>query len=305
MEWPKQNTGTFAVPGCVQCCTETLTNKYEVRVNEDNSYFWCGGNPSLDGSSSSTLYRTVSWGGSISTAYSNDGCATTEATVVNAYSGSSTISYGYFAPGDPDACSGTLTMTTDGSTTGESNAWNPALSSPIGAGGLTGSSTATSETLSGDGECVASGGLYGSALSTGSATASLSNPFTEDAAIAWRDANYGGRSAWFEVDPADTLWSSGYQPAVGPFVAAHNYVFEHMTVEYRVTRTGYTPGASYNVTMELYRSVWGASSWSLYATVETTLVADFFGRLILTGTAPLARGYSTFPDSSTFTATPA
>lgn len=302
IEWPKQNTWTFAVPTCVQCCTMTVVDKYEVRVDVLPEYH-ISGIAGFDGASY-TLYKTVTWGGGFDTQYSNDGCETFEASSNTSYSGSSTINYGYDLYG-PDGTSGTLTMTTDGSVTGESNAINPDLQSPIGAGTISGTSTATTETMSGDETCTPIGGTFSQAKTSGTATATLSNPATEDGGLAWRDANYPGRGDWFEVSKTDRLWSSTFEPLHGSFSGVAAATFMHMTVEYRITKGGYNPGSSYNCSIKLYRASWDTDDWSEYATVEDTIVASPEGNLIFTGTAPLARGYRTFPDASSFTATPA
>lgn len=201
MEWPPQNSTTFAVPLCVQCCTFTPPDKYEASFTNVNGYPMVG-TPSMDGSASGKLYRTVTWSGGFTVQYSNDGdCATTEATSSVSYSGTSTRNF------DGVTSTGTVTGSMDGEVFAEMEATSPGLLLPSGLPlDMVSTQTETTDSWSGTGECYPTGGgLYPNGRAVGTATATLSNVCTEEAAIAWMQGQAPGWSAW-EVFPMDAFW---------------------------------------------------------------------------------------------------
>lgn len=299
MEWPPQNTGLFGVPFCVQCCTYAPPDKYEASFTNVNGYPMVG-TASLDGSASGKLYRTVTWSGGFTVQYSNDGdCATTEATSSVSYSGTSTRNF-------DSGSTGTVTGSMDGEVFAEMEATSPGLLLPSGLPlDMVSTQTETTDSWAGSGECYSTGGgIYPNGRAVGTATATLSNVCTEEAAIAWAQEQTPGWSAW-EVFPMDAFWDyafrSEYQAST-PGVEG-GYVWGRM--KFRRTKGGFTPGASYVCTMEAYRAVAETYDFALYATLEGTLTADASGTLVWEGEVPFARGYSTWLKARSFTATPA
>ena len=300
MEWPPQNSTTFAVPMCVQCCTYVPPDKYEASFTNASGYPMVG-TASLDGSASGKLYRTVTWGGGFTVRYSNDGdCATIETTSTVSYSGTSTLNF------DGTTSVGTVTGTMDGIVFAEMEATSPGLILPSGLpSDMVSTQTETTDSWAGTGECSPiSGSIYPAGRAYGTGTATLSNVCTEEAAIAWAQEQAPGWSAW-ETFPMDASWDyafrSEYQAATPGVVGG--YVWQRM--EFRRTKGGFTPGVSYVCTMEVYRAVAETYDFALYATLEETLTADSSGTLVWEGEVPFARGYSTWIKARSFAATPA
>lgn len=300
MEWPPQNTTTFAVPLCVQCCTFTPPDLFEASFTNATGYPMVG-TASMDGIESGKLYRTVTWSGGFTVQYSNDGdCATTEATSSVSYSGTSTRNF------DGVTSTGTVTGSMDGEVFAEMEATSPGLLLPSGLPlDMVSTQTETTDSWSGTGECYPTGGgLYPNGRALGTATATLSNVCTEEAAIAWAQEQVPGWSIWESVE-MDASWDyyhkSEYQAST-PGVEG-GYVWQRM--KFRRTKGGFTPGASYVCTMEAYRAVAETFGFALYATIEETLTADASGTLVWEDEVPFARGYSTWIKARSFTATPA
>jgi len=300
MEWPPQNTTTFAVPLCVQCCTYVPPDKYEASFTNANGYPM-EGTPSMDGSASGKLYRTVTWSGGFTIQYSTDGdCATIETTSTVSYSGTSTLNF------DGTTSVGTVVGSMDGDVFAEMEATSPGLILPSGLpSDMVSTQTETTDSWSGTGECYPTGGgLYPNGKAFGTASATLSNVCTEEAAIAWAQEQAPGWSAW-EVVTMDASWDyafkSEYQAATPGVVGG--YVWQRM--KFRRTKGGFTPGAQYVCTMEAYRAPAETYDFALYATLEETLMADSSGTLVWEGEVPFARGYSTWIKARSFTATPA
>lgn len=300
MEWPPQNSTTFAVPMCVQCCTYVPPDKYEASFTNANGYPMVG-TDSLDGSASGKLYRTVTWSGGFTVQYSNDGdCATIETTSTVSYSGTSTRNF------DGVTSTGTVTGYMDGNAFAEMEATSPGLILPSGLpSDMVPTQTETTDSLAGTGECSSiSGGTYQKGRAYGTGTATLSNVCTEEAAIAWAQEQAPGWSSWGSVS-MDAFWDyyhrSEYQAST-PGVEG-GYVWGRM--KFRRTKGGFTPGAQYVCTMEAYRAVAETYDFALYATLEETLTADASGTLVWEDEIPFARGYSTWVKARSFTATPA
>lgn len=302
MIWPPQNTGRFAVPMCVQCPTYVPPDKYEVSATNANGYQMVG-TPSMDGSASGKLYRTVTWSGGFTIQYSPDGdCATIETTSTVSYSGTSTRDF------DGTTATGTLTGSKDGNVFAEMNATAPWLVLPSDLpDDMVSTQTETTDSWSGTGECytvAGGGGTYPMGKANGTGTATISNVCTEADAIAWQAEQAPGWSDWLEasMDPVvDYVAISIYEASV-PGVES-GYAWGRM--KYRRTKGGFTPGAKYVCTMEVYRAPATTYDFELFATLEETLTADASGTLVMEGETPFARGYSTWVKARSFTATPA
>ncbi len=299
MEWPPQDTGRFAVPFCVQCCTFEPVDKYEISGSANTGYMMVG-TPNPDGSGTS-LFRTVTWSGGFSIQYSNEeDCSIVELTSTASYSGASTNGFDM-------SISGSVVLYQDSALIAETNIDAPSLVAPNGmpddtAGGTTGST----EYLDGTGECyvVSGGSIYPLGRATGQAVATFSNICTEEDSIAWYDAEYPGWDSWsnaFMDSLWDYVWTSGYQPAPPATVGW----YRHGRMRFRRTKSGYTPGARYICQMQVERTAYGEGAWALYATIETTLDADASGTLTWEGETPFARGYETWVKARSFTAVPA
>lgn len=76
---------------------------------------------------------------------------------------------------------------------------------------------------------------------TGTATATLSNPVSESAAIAWAESEYPGWSDWFGVVPTDRTWSSFWQA----YVPGQGGQYSYLKVNFRRIKGGFTPGNEY------------------------------------------------------------
>lgn len=294
-EWPPQNTGLFAPPMCVVCCTESVVDSVEFAFSNVTFYTMVG-IAGFDGTAG-VLYRTMSWSGSITTSYSNDGdCGTTERTNVASYSGSTSV-------GLDGNISGECQISEGGTLTVQQNFSNPYLVAPqTGGGNLTSTDSDTTQTLTGDGSCMPSGGDFNNAKATGTATAVLSNICSETAAIGYAESAAPG---WKEfesssVSSPDWTYASTWWPSSN-YAAQYPYA----RTKFRRMKGGFIPGRSYNVSMQVLRGPYGATSGDLYATISGTLTADGFGVLTWEAETPFARGYSTMIDPSTFTATPA
>lgn len=299
MDWPPQDTGMFAVPFCVQCCTFVPVDKYEIAASANTGYMMVGvSNP--DGSGTN-LFRTVSWSGGFTIEYSYDeNCSPVEATSTATYGGSSTKEFDL-------STTGTVTLYQDSVLIVETNIDAPSLVAPTGMpDDTTGGATSNTEYLDGSGVCapVSGGGTYPAGKADGQAVATYSNECTEEASIAWYEAAYPGWNDWSEafMDSGwDYNWISMYQIATPATVGWYN----HMRLKFRRTKSGYTPGASYVCQMQVERTAYGMGAWTLYATMETTLTADATGTLTWEGETPFARGYETWVKARSFTATPA
>lgn len=299
-EWPPQDTGLFAVPFCVQCCTFVPVDKYEISTTNATGYLMVG-TPGWDGMAN-VLYRTVSWSGGFTTRYSNEGdCSVTEATQTTTYSGSSTRNLSDFV-----TSTGTCIGQIDGVTFAEVEATNPVLAlPPISYDGLANTQTETTDSWAGTGVCVASGGgMYGHERTTGTATATLSNVCTEEVSIAYQGEAFPGWSDWSEY-PMDSVFDYGALATYEASTPGVEGYLQWFRMKYRRTKGGFTPGASYVCTMEVYRAPGVTYDFVLYATMEITLTADATGTLTWEGETPFARGYSTWVKARSFTATPA
>ena len=299
MDWPKQNTGLFAVPLCVQCCTYVPPDKYEISSTNVTGYLMVG-TASMDGSASGKLYRTVTWSGGFTIQYSND-CSTVEATSTVSYSGSSTRNLGDFV-----TSAGTVIGQMDGVTFAEVEATSPGLALPsISPNGLTSNQTETTDGWSGNGNCVASGGgFYNNERITGTATAILSNICTEEVSLAYQAEQFPGWADWTDY-PMDEFWDYVASATYTASTPGSEGYYAWVRMKFRRTKGGFTPGASYVCTMEAYRAPAGTYEYVLYATMETTLTADAAGTLVWEGETPFARGYGTWVKARSFTATPA
>lgn len=301
MEWPKQNTGRFSVPMCVQCPTYVPPDKYEISSTNATGYPMFG-TVSMDGSASGKLYRTVTWGGGFTIQYSNDGdCGVIETTSTVSYSGSSTRSF------DGTSSTGTVTGIKDGDVFAEMEATSPGIVLPSDMpDDMISAQTETTDSWAGTGECytvAGGGGVYPMGKANGTATATLSNVCTEEEAIAYETGRLPGWEEWstYPMDPGfDYIAASVYQIAT-PGVEG---VYEWMRMKYRRTKGGFTPGAQYVCTMEVYRAPATTYDFALFATLEETLTADASGTLVMEGETPLARGYSTWVKARSFVATP-
>ena len=297
MEWPLQDTGVFAVPMCVQCCTYTPPDLYEIASTNASGYIMVG-TPGWDGMAG-VLYRTVTWSGGFQIRYSSEGdCSDLVSTSTVTYSGTSTRNLSDFV-----TSTGTVTGTIDGSVFAEAEATSPGLALPsISPEGIANSQTQTTDSWSGNGECV--GGYMYMERTTGTGTATLSNVCTEEISLAYRSELSPGWEDFSEY-PMDASWdyvaTASYQPAT-PGVEGS---YEWLRMKYRRTKGGFIPGAEYVCTMEVYRTVFGAGDWALYATLEETLTADATGTLIWEDEIPFARGYSTWVKARSFSAIPA
>lgn len=294
-EWPPQDTGLFAVPFCVQCCTYVPVDKYEIASSVNTGYSMVGAVPP-DGSNS-LLYRTVTWSGGFNIELSNDGCYSLEATSTVSYSGTSTANFDW-------TTTGVVTGVQDGNTFAEATIGNPYLAASPVSGMAENSETLTTDTWTGTGECVALGGLYNNGRTTGTATASFSNVCTEEASIAWHESTYPGWEAWSEAF-MEEFWDYYWQATYAAAPAGTVGWYTHQKMKFRRTKGGFTPGVAYTCTMEVYRAPAGTYDFVLFATMETELVADATGTLAWEGETPFAREYSTWVKARSFTATPA
>lgn len=281
MIWPPQNTGRFAVPVCVQCCSLPVifTVGQRTKVFDELTQF-CG-TAGFSGLATTGRYRTETWGGMLLVELSNDG-VTVDDTVTFTYSG-------FVDCRSPGSCA------SDGF-----NDWcfppgGGLVLSGVPSEGFSLTSSNTSMSAIGSGDWVSYSGLYNLCRVTGTATSSLSSFWTMADVTAYIDSL--GWDAW---DDSGSV-SVGVVVVWDAFTGSPGV---YQPKQFRIRKNGYSPSSSYECSVEVYRKPIGGS-YALYATLTDTVVSDSNGLLEFSGDVPNAEGYETWIKSDTFLATPA
>jgi len=162
-----------------------------------------------------------------------------------------------------------------------------------GTAGLDCSSTSTSVTQSGDGECNNSSGGAGWIRLSGTATRTYSDERTvADALDDWVAGNPEGPTS----PPDFTEWGEGECSAM---YAAGTTSFTRRDAKWRIRTRGNTqllPSTSYDFTVEYWRRPIGGAeeTWELYQTLNLSATSDATGNIATSETTiPNADGYIT------------
>ena len=113
----------------------------------------------------------------------------------------------------------------------------------------------------------------------GEVTCTLSDEDTATDVEARVDAaDYGD---WGEADNCRSAW------------AFSDDANEYTLAQWRVKKALLIPLTEYQVTIEMWRSVYGADTFALYSTVVATETTDVDGNFVVSGDIPVADGYET------------
>ena len=271
MEWPKQDTGLFAVPLCVFCALPGLL--YRSRGGE----LYVQGIFSLDGIGNN-VYRGYSISGSITQeiyASNEEGdilCFELLWSDTWTCSGSYML---YPSPSDP---------------TGETMEVVDSVSCSGGGGGFcyNESWSETSYVWTGCGGCLTRTDGYNE-HTVGTVTETASGLLSETDAISHLET-YGAFSDWQDAPTHAAFGSRAY--GVLHYEGFH---FTYWDVEWKLVRPGLTPGVEYRCTVPVYRkdlSSWEDFAW--YANQTVTAIADATGTATFSATVPNAQGYETY-----------
>jgi hypothetical protein len=152
--------------------------------------------------------------------------------------------------------------------------------------------TATSHSLTGTGDCITglgTGGAFSKEI-TGSASSTLSSPDSEADAID-RDNPGGDYSSW-----ADTGMSPVYADYLPP--TGGSRYFTYYKAKFRATVSGLSSGQTVGVSIDVFRDS------VLFATLTGSVTESGGGSGTWEDEVPIARGYSTYVDPTTFVVTP-
>ena len=127
-----------------------------------------------------------------------------------------------------------------------------------------------------------------------SAVATLTNEDTEtDAITRVLAANpYGGWTP--DMPPMMTCLSRWEIRTMG-----FDFIYEESQFMYVVT--GLAPSTSYTLTLDVYESLFGMSSFSMTGTISAGFMSDSSGNATITGNFPITRGYDTYLDNPVVT----
>ncbi len=154
--------------------------------------------------------------------------------------------------------------------------------------------TTTSQEWEARSECYETGSTYRQEMG-GYWINELSDEDTEDDAInrllsggggTWGSWIAQGATGCDTVPPACCL--AKYQQRTGDS-------FIYQEAEWRVIVTGLSPGSSYSIEVDYWRSAYGANSFSLFQTLTYVSSADGSGIATFTGAVPNEVGYETYP----------
>ena len=141
--------------------------------------------------------------------------------------------------------------------------------------------------------CCATGPGQAQIHTTSNRREDLSVEDTEEDAIARAVA--GGWSEWSPVDEFcqnPGCCQSAYEERVSGFG------FVYIEAEFKVKKTGLTPGQAYDIAVDLYRRPYDSGPYELYATIELSATVDGSGILETNATAvPNDLGFQTYASS--------
>lgn len=273
MEWPKQNTGVFAVPICVFCTLPGLQWRSiggELYVQGIHSMNW-------DGQTPYNVYRGYTISGEITQKIYEPSeevqCANLLFTNVNGCSGAYSVTP---SASDPTGYSVDIQDTV-------------ACYGPGGYPCILEEYAETVHTQTGCGGCLdRRDGTYEHTTGTITKTAI---DLVEDADAISHLKTYGLFTDW---DSAPT--HANHSGRTYEFYTAQ-FRFTYHDVEWRLVRPGLTPGVEYKCTVPVYRkdlSGWEDFAW--YADQTVTAVADSAGIATFSATVPNDQGYETYVD---------
>lgn len=153
--------------------------------------------------------------------------------------------------------------------------------------------TQTTFTETYDGTTCLDGGTSNGLIRHGSYTLTLGDEDTEEDAIARVIAP--GWSEWTPV--SETCQNPGCcKSAWEERVTGFGFIY--IEAEFKVKKTGLTPGQAYDIAVDLYRRIYDTGEYELYATMELSATVDGSGILETNATAvPNDVGYETYASS--------
>lgn len=156
--------------------------------------------------------------------------------------------------------------------------------------GYTISTSSTVKTFSGSEICTAANdGSNRQGFFTGEVSLTLSDEDTVEDAAARLIASLPGWTDWAPGTPTACLarWQVQTTDSWG-----------YQECQWKVERVGMIPSHTYTIDIPMYRSAFGAGSYSLYTTVTVTQASDSSGNLVATGDVPNDEGYDTYADGT-------
>ncbi len=282
---------TFTATGCDSCCGIPVTcTGMECRVRGGTATL-CGFEEYVSPSTPPNKYRrqTIS-GTNSSQTYSDSGCtvptgASVTCTIdfVCQYNSSTCVPT---ASGAGQICNGSFIQPAN---------CNPLVYNPTPACDTNESATPTQITFSSSGACCLSSPGIWEKSTADSRTATLTDQDTDSDALSRLLAGAGG--TWGSWIASGGVGCTGTPPScciAGWEIRSSGFSFGYQESQFRVPFTGLTPSTRYSISIQIYRRVYGAGSYTLFATLYLSDVSDVSGNLTFTGDVPNAAGFQTY-----------